>query len=59
MLMESENMVVGDDIDDGDGKEDLEISLSGMESRINLTPETNIVDVAMLCFTNISLLLAR
>jgi hypothetical protein len=30
-----------------------------VESRINLTPETKIVDVAALCFAKIFVLLAR
>jgi hypothetical protein len=38
MMMESEHMVVGDDIGDDGGGEDLKIPLSGMESRTNLTP---------------------
>jgi hypothetical protein len=39
MMMESEHMVVGDDVGDGDGEEALKISLSGVESMINLTPK--------------------
>jgi hypothetical protein len=48
MVMESEHMVVGDDIGGGDGEESLEIPLSGLEIRINLTPKTKIVDMLAL-----------
>ena len=50
MVMESEPMVVGDDVGGGDDEEALKIPLSGVESRINLTPETKIVVSAALCF---------
>ena len=50
MVMESEPMVVGDDVGGGDDEEALEIPLSGVESRINLTPETKIMVLAALCF---------
>ena len=50
MVMESEPMVVGDGVGDGDDKEALEIPLSGVESRINLTPKTKIAVSAALCF---------
>ena len=43
-------MMVGDDVGGGDDEEALEIPLSGVESRINLTPETKIVVSAALCF---------
>jgi hypothetical protein len=54
MMMGDEGMVVVDDVDDDGGGEDLEIPLSGVESRTNLTPETKIVVVAALCFAKIS-----
>jgi hypothetical protein len=58
MMMESEHMVVGDDVSDDGGREDLKIPLSGVESRTNLTPpETKIVDVAAFCFAKGSVLL--
>jgi hypothetical protein len=57
MMMESEHMVVGDDIAGDDGGEDLEILLSGLESRTNVTPETKIMDVTTLCFVKGSVLL--
>jgi hypothetical protein len=50
MVMESESMMVGDDGGGSDDEEALEIPLSGMESRINLTPETKIVVLAAFCF---------
>ena len=43
-------MVVGDDVGGGDDEEALEIPLSGVESRINLTPEMKIVISAAFCF---------
>ena len=43
-------MVVGDDVGGGDDEEALEIPLSGVESRINLTPEMKIVVSAALYF---------
>ena len=49
-------MVVGDDVGGGDDKEALEITLSGVESRINLTPEMKIVVSAVLCFAKHRLL---
>jgi hypothetical protein len=51
-------MVVGDDVGGSDGEEALEIRLFEVESRINLTPETKIVDAAALCFAKISVLQA-
>ena len=57
MVMEMKLMVDGDDVD-GDGDEDGdEIPLSGVESRINLTPETKIVVVAALRIAKESVLL--
>ena len=50
MVMESEPIVVGDDVGGGDDEEALEIPLSGVESRINLAPETKIVVSAALYF---------
>ena len=50
MVLESESMVVGDDVGGGDDEEALEIPLSGVESRINLAPETKIVVSTELCF---------
>ena len=50
MMMGDEGMVVVDDVDDDGGGEDLEIPLSGVESRTNLTPETKIVVVAALYY---------
>ena len=58
MVMESEPMVVGDDVGGGDDEEALEIPLSGVESRINLTPKTKIVVSAVLCFAKRFVLLA-
>jgi hypothetical protein len=55
--MESEHMVVGDDVGGDDGGEDLEIPLSDMKSMTNLTLETKIVDVAALWFAKGSILL--
>jgi hypothetical protein len=57
MMIESEYMVVGDDVGGGDGEEALEITLSRVESRINLTPKTKIVDVAVLCLAKSFVLL--
>jgi hypothetical protein len=57
MMIESEHMVVGDDVGGDDGGEDLEIPLSDMKSMTNLTLETKIVDVAALWFTKGSVLL--
>jgi hypothetical protein len=57
MMMESEHMIVGDDVGGGDGEEALEITLSRVESRINLTPKTKIVDVAVLCLAKSFVLL--
>jgi hypothetical protein len=59
MVMESEHMVVGDDVGDDDGEQDLEIPLSSVEIRTNLTLETKIVDVAALCLAISFVLLAR
>ncbi len=50
MAMESEPMVVGDDVGGGDDEEALEIPLSGVESRIILTPKTKIVVWVACCF---------
>jgi hypothetical protein len=50
MVMETESMMVGDDGGGGDDEEALEIPRSGLESRINLTPEMKIVVLAALCF---------
>ncbi len=50
MVMGSEHMMVGDDVGCGDDEEALEIPLSGVESRINLTPEMKIVVSATLYF---------
>ena len=50
MAMENKHMVDGDGVGDDDSEETLEIPLSGVEKRINLTPETKIVVVAALCF---------
>jgi hypothetical protein len=57
MVMESEPMVVGDDVGGGDDEEALEIPLSGVESRINLTPEMKIMVSAALCFVKRSILM--
>jgi hypothetical protein len=48
--MESEPMVVGDDVGGGDDEQTLEIPLSRVESRINPTPEMKIVVLAALYF---------
>ena len=57
MAMVMKLMVDGDGVDD-DGDEDGDkIPLSGVESRINLTPKTEIVVVAALCIANRSPLL--
>ncbi len=58
MVMESESMMVDDDVGGSDDEEALEIPLSGVESRINLTPEMKIVVSAALCFTKRFVLLA-
>jgi hypothetical protein len=50
MAMEIEHMVGGDGLDDDGGEESVKIPLSGMEGRINLTPEMKIVVVAALRF---------
>jgi hypothetical protein len=50
MVMESDPTIVGDDVGGGDDEKSLEIPLSGVESRINLTPETKIVALMALCF---------
>ena len=57
MVKESEPMGVGDDVDGGDDEEALEIPLSGVESRINLTPEMKIMVVAVLDIAKESVLL--
>ena len=59
MVMESESMVVGDDVGGGDDEEALEIPLSGVESRINLAPKMKIVVSAALCFVKRHLLPGR
>ena len=46
MAMEMKLMVDGDGVGDDGGEGGDEMSLSGVESRINLTPETKIVVVA-------------
>jgi hypothetical protein len=51
MAMESEHMVDGDGVDDNGGEDGVEIPLSDVESRTNLTPKTKIVLVIALCFT--------
>ena len=51
-------MVVGDDVGGGDDEEALEIPLSGVESRINLTSQTKIVVSAALYFVERSVALA-
>ena len=57
MVMEMKLMVDGDGVyDDGDEDGD-EIPLSGVESRINLTPEMKIVMVAVLHIAKESVLL--
>jgi hypothetical protein len=43
--MESEHMVDGDGVDDDDGEDGIEISLSSVESKTNLKPEMKIVVV--------------
>ena len=58
MVMESESMVFGDDVGGGDDEEALEIPLSGVESRINLTPKMKIMVLAALCFAKRFILLA-
>ena len=50
-------MVDGDGVDDDGGEDGQEIPLSGVESRINLTPETKIVVAAELRIANKSPLL--
>jgi hypothetical protein len=58
MIMESEPMVVADDVGGGDDEESLEIPLSGVVSRINLTPKMKIVVSAALCYSKHSMALA-
>jgi hypothetical protein len=58
MAMEIEHMVGGDGLDDDGGEESVKIPLSGMEGRINLTPETKIMVVAALHFAIESIFLA-
>jgi hypothetical protein len=55
--MDNEHMVNGDGVDDDGGEDGVEIPLSGVEGRTNLTPETKIVVVAALYFTKSSVLL--
>jgi hypothetical protein len=55
MMMESEQMVVGDDacgddVGSDDSGEDLEIPISSVESGTNLIPKMKIVDVMALSF---------
>ena len=50
-------MVDGDDVDDDGDEDGDEIPLSGVESRINLTPETKIVVVAALRIAKESVLM--
>jgi hypothetical protein len=50
-------MVDGDGVDDDGGEDGVEIPLSGVEGRTNLTHETKIVVVAALYFTKSSVLL--
>ena len=57
MVMEMKLMVDGDGVDDDGGEDGEEIPLSGVESRINLTPETKIMVVAKLRIANRSVLL--
>jgi hypothetical protein len=59
MMMESESMVVDGDVGGDEGGEDLEIPLFSVESRINVTSETKIMDVAVLCFAKSFVLLDR
>jgi hypothetical protein len=59
MVMESEHMVDIDGVDGDGGEDGVEIPLSGVESRTNLTCITHIVVVVALCFAKSSLLLAR
>ena len=57
MVMEMKLMVDGDGVDDDGGEDCEEIPLSGVESRINLTPVTKIVVAAELRIVNRSVLL--
>jgi hypothetical protein len=57
MMMENDHMVVGDDVGGDDGEKDLEIPLSGMYIKTNLTPDMNIVDVVVFYFAKSSILL--
>jgi hypothetical protein len=50
MVKESESMEVGDDVGGSDSEEALKIPLSGVDSRINLTPTKKIIFLAALCF---------
>ena len=50
-------MVDGDGVDDDGGEDGDEIPLSGVESRINLTPKTKIVVVAAFRIAKKSVLL--
>jgi hypothetical protein len=56
MAMESEPMVVGDDVGGSDDEEALETPISGVESMINLIPQTKIMVSEMLCFAKCLLL---
>jgi hypothetical protein len=57
MVMENKHMVGGDDVGDDGGEEALEIPLSGVESRINQTPKTKIIVLAVLWFAKSYVLL--
>ena len=54
MVMGNKQMVGGDGIGDDGGEDPLEIPLSSVESRINLTPKMKIVVVAVLRFAKSS-----
>jgi hypothetical protein len=56
IVMENKHMVGGDGVGDDGGEQTLKIPLSGVESRINLTPTMKIVVAAALCFAKSSLL---
>jgi hypothetical protein len=59
MVMESEHMVDGHDVDGDGGEDGVKIPLSSVESRTNMTIEMKIVVVAALCFAKSSILLRR
>jgi hypothetical protein len=56
MVMESESVMVGDDVGGGDDEEALQIPLSWVESRINMTLETKIMVSVVLYFAKRCLL---